>query len=153
MMGSCKSLVSAAKRALTEENQDNAYENNANGNVEGTLKRLYLCIFYSSMAFRTIKSKVPSRKDLLKPSDICVSENDRTNKTKTVGDIIKDIFTCQSRKIPGGGDKGGLPCIPSPQFLTMFFIIKGDKKKLKKSKIKKNWDSVSLAQIVFKQTK
>ena len=63
MMGSCKSLVSAAKRVLTEENQDNAYENNANENVEGTLKRLYLCTFYSNRAFRTIKSKVPSRKD------------------------------------------------------------------------------------------
>ena len=61
-MESLKSLVSVARRVLKEENQDNAHESDANENVKGTLKRLYLSISYNSRVSSTSKSKVLSSK-------------------------------------------------------------------------------------------
>ena len=83
-MESLKSLISVAGRVLRDENEDKVHESDANENFKGALKRL--SISYSSRADSASKSKVPSSKHSLRPSDIWVKKKDRSNRRSIVID-------------------------------------------------------------------
>lgn len=94
LVESLKSLVSVTRGVLREENGDNVHESDANEDVEGTLKRLYLGIPYSGRTDSTSKSRVPSSKLSLIPSDTWVKRKDRTNRRN----IVLDTTNSKSSK-------------------------------------------------------
>ena len=65
---SFEALESVARRVLKEEHQDNLHESNVNEDVKGTLRWLYINIFYSSRTGNTSKIIATSSKHLLRPS-------------------------------------------------------------------------------------
>ena len=61
-MESLESLMSVARGVLKEENQGHVDESDANENINGTPKQVYLNISYSKKSVSTSKSKIFSSK-------------------------------------------------------------------------------------------
>ena len=79
-MESLESLMSVARGVLKEENQGHVDESDANENINGTPKQVYLSISYSKKSVSTSKSKIFSSKHSLRPFARWVKKKDRTNR-------------------------------------------------------------------------